>query len=85
MTEVIYVFQRNEDLSVCALGMSFVHRERGEGFFIIIFKKGGTEGKRAGSVWNDRKQTVTCESTDLHGLHGHRSLTSNQMLTRSFM
>lgn len=66
MTEVIYVFQRNEDLSVCALGMSFVHRERG-GFFIIIFKKGGTEGKRAGSVWNDLKQTVTCESTDLHG------------------
>lgn len=41
-------------------------RER-RGFFIIIFKKGGTEGKRAGSVWNDLKQTVTCESTDLHG------------------
>lgn len=38
MTEVIYVFQRNEDLSVCALGMSFVHRER-RGFFLLLFLK----------------------------------------------
>lgn len=36
-------------------------------FLLFFKKKGGTEGKRAGSVWNDLKQTVTCESTDLHG------------------
>lgn len=65
MTEVIYVFQRNEDLSVCALGMSFVHRERG-GFFLLLFLKREEQRGKEQAVF-DLKQTVTCESTDLHG------------------